>query len=591
MLPTIVWKNRRPILIFVFLALLAVLGGPYRFADGNSGRYLPTLYRIMDPSLFQNDPFTVAITRFETVFYIWLGQLLFFFQVPILQVESVFYGLYVISKLALIGLLYFLVRSLKRNIGVFLILGIWAAHTKGASVGGSVMFSYILNHATLAILLGITALGFLLRQKPFWFWTILGCTLFIHSLIALHLALMVFPVIAFQDGFRFSKSALIGMTVFGMALLVYLLWMTPSAFNSQEAILFITKFGESVHVAPQNQSALSWTNMVGRVGLALLAYRSYFYGQKIFARMAGFVFVGSLLSLALGLAATISGSLQLAQLQPLRMFMWINFLIFVLLACAIEAGYKKDRSMSAILFVVVLLNVLDSEWGLAWIFFAIASFLARWLSGRWPRTAFLSAPTSLLLVSILLTLTALVKSLTVFSHTLSFHEPVPVLVLAMCLPLFLDRFRKGIWKWRLVTIVLFVTLVGHSINVHNYFNVRRDREFNEIGRWIALNTPKDARFITAVRRGRDSNFRARALRVSVNEDQQALFWVAPLVGQENAKMAQQVKSAEKDKNWDLNMLLSLAQDWTTNYLLIEGNYFPESPVLHTQGHFRVMKIP
>ena len=588
----LIWKNRNFLLVFLILALFAVQGSPYRFADGNNGRYLPTLYRSMEPSLFPNDPVVDSFARFNSLFYTGIGSLLGWLQVSLLQVKVVFWGLYILTKLALMGLVYFLVRTIRQEIGVFLLLGAWAVHQKAASVGGDSMFAPSLTHATLAVLLGIAALAFLLQQKPFWFWMILSFSLFIHSLITLHLVMMVVPVILLQERAKLSKPTMSGMILFGLAFLAYWLWMTPPPFSAEEARLFLAVKGSMAHIAPQAQTVLGWVSMVGRVVLAWLVYRSLLAGQKAFDSLAGFMLAGSLLASLLGLAATFSGNLQLTQFQPMRMFEWVNFLVFILLTCAGIRIWQKDRLLSALLLVVVLLNILDSLWGLTGLYLAIAGFLARWLSGRWPRLAFLSTPNLLLLGYVLLALASLgMWTLGDFHDFDSFRDPFPVLVILFILPLAWIPIEKATWRYGLLAIALFAALLGRSLYVYEYIAVRQDADFDAVCRWIALNTRDDARFITTLSTDNPGNFRARALRTTLNESQSALYWVDPLIGLENGEMSQRVQSTWDGQFWDVNTLFVFVQDWNATYILLEGDFLPEMPAVYQQGNYHVLAVP
>jgi len=592
-------NNRNVIVVSILLILFAVLASPFSITNNQSGRYLPSLLRNVYPALFENDIVVDAFDRFESVFYVGLAWLLKLLDRPLSQVESVFYGLYVFSKIALVGLIYFFARPLKHGIGFFILLGVWAVFQREASVGGSFLFEPSLTHATVAGMIEIAALGFLMREKQFWFWAILAATLFIHSLMTIHLALVFFFVLVVQERLRVSKSALAGMAIFGLSFLAYWLLMTPPAFSALESSLFIAKLSNSVHVAPQAQDALDWINMIGKVLLAILVYQRFFRGEKVYKHMASFVHIGSWLALLLGLAATISGSVRLAQLQPLRIYMWVNFFVFVLLACAIVAAVKKDRDLSVLVFAVFLLNVIGSALEVLLIWFAVFVLIAKTQQLRWPDLTFLVRAKSLRVGTAILTLFAILLLMPFMPVRFDeFREPITVLTLLICLPLFGENDRIKNWKWGLVALVLFIALVGQSKNVNDYFDSRQSESFNGISQWIAQNTPEDARFITALPQARGSllrarvnNFRARSLRTTVSESIRGPFWVAPLLGRENDIRTEQVQLAWDGENWDLDALFSLANEYDTDYLLISGDFSPKYPALQIQGEYSVLLVP
>jgi hypothetical protein len=578
--------------VFVLLAVIAMLGSPYRYADGNNGRYLPNLYRLIDSSLFAKDPVAEAFTRFESVFYLGLGYLFRMLHVSVLQLESFFFVLWLLSDIMLLGLMYLLAKSLKLDLLGFTVLGAWVVHGKSIPVGGNSLFAPTLTHATIAVLLGIYAIIILLQGNRLIFWAILSGAIFVHSIIIIHLATIVFPVLLWHAKGRIARGELLGWLTFCAAILVYLRWMLPPAFNWEEAHLFLVAKGSMSHISPLNQPLTSWISMLGIICLAWLTYRRYLAENKLLSLLAGFMISGTLTAVSLGFAAIGTSILQLAQLQPLRMFDWVYFFAFVLLICAGVVVYHRDKSLGIVLFVVVLLNVLDSLWGAAWLYFGIACFLADRLRDRSSLVAAVSMDCLVHGGSGLLACASLTMWIIRDYHSFeSFHDPTSVIVvIASMLLLWIPR-RKTVLRWTMLVSLLFLTLVARSVYVHTYVEARQDQDYNDVCRWIALNTDIDAHFITAVFNDNGGNFRARAIRTTLNEEQSALYWVAPLVAEKNSENSKQVMTGWNNHFWDINILLQLARSWDADYLLIEGNYLPKLPVLYVQGRYRVIKVP
>jgi len=559
------------------LAAFAVIATPFSYADGGSGRYLPNLLRLVDPQLFPADPVADAFGRFESVFYSGLGWLLGGLHVTPTNVEGVFYVLFALSKVALVALVFVLMRSLSQGYEATVILAAWAVHQKAAAVGGDSMFAPSLTHATVAVLLGMAALVLLVRRRPMAFWLVLACALFIHSLIALQLAMIAAPVIAWREHGRVSRSHLIGAGTFGLAFVAYWLWMTPPAFDAEEVQLFMASKGAMVHIAPQAQAALDWISMAGRVGLAWIAYRLFLARQTEFGYFAGFIVAGSLMALVFGLAATTSGNLQLAQLQPMRMFEWVNLCVFILLVCAVPKAWEADRSLGVMLLVVIALNILGSLWGLVWLYMAIASLVIRRTAITWSAI-------------VLLTLVAVGVLLVGSSRVESLSEPAPVLMLVLVVAALWLGATKPSWRSAVVTVAVVTALQGRTVYVRGYAAERQNTDFELACQWIATNTSKGARFITAVTAKGAGNFRTRALRTSLNEGQSAVYWVAPRVARDNEQAAEQVQAAWDGHAWDMNTLWRLAGAWEATYILLEGGPAPAG-ALYQQGEYRVVEVP
>ena len=174
---------------------------------------------------------------------------------------------------------------------------------------------------------------------------------------------------------------------------------------------------------------------------------------------------------------------------------------------------------------------------------------------------------------------------------ISFRDPFPVLVILFILPLAWIPIEKVTWRYGLLAIALFAALLGRSLYVYEYIAIRQDADFDAVCRWIVLNTRDDARFITALSTDNPGNFRARALRTTLNESQSALYWVDPLIGLENGEMSQRVQSTWDGQFWDVNALFIFVQDWNATYILLEGDFLPEMPAVYQQGNYHVLAVP
>lgn len=568
-------------------------GTPFRFADSNSGRYLPILFRIMDPDLFPVDPVVDSFERFRSIFYTGLGAAFKTLGLSIRDVESLFTGIHIALKLVLLGVLFFFVRPLNLGPAAFFLFAAWAIHEKSAGVGSDSMFAPSLTHATVAALIGIAALGFQLRRLPLLFWLLAAGMIFVHAVMAIHLALIVFLAAAVRDRGRLSRPEWLGAALFLLASLIYMLTMAPPGFSAEEAGLFLSAKGEMGHVSPQAQGIFGWTKALGQLLLGVLVCKSVFSDRKDFDRLYEWMLAGAILAPVLGFLAITTGQYQLAQLQPMRMFEWVNFIVFCILVCGVAALWKTDRMRSSLLLLVVLLNILDSLWLFPWLFFVIFVFGTLLVEHRqrrpgrqirpavwkWGAAALLILPIGFYIL----------KDWHPFE---SFYDPFPILVILLSwLSAFWWSGMRPFRQEHLVVIAIAFALIGRSYYLHEYIEARQDQAYLQTSRWIAQNTPEDARFITAIPGTSGGNFRARALRTSINESQSALFWVDPLVAVENEAQAAQVLGLWNERSWDLESLLSLARSWGADYLLVSASEPLRVPAVFQQGQYHVLEVP
>jgi len=175
------------------------------------------------------------------------------------------------------------------------------------------------------------------------------------------------------------------------------------------------------------------------------------------------------------------------------------------------------------------------------------------------------------------------------SHSFeSFRDPLPVLVTVILLAILFLPLRFGSLGNALVGLALVVTLAGRTAYVHDYISARQNGDYNAMCRWIALNTEKNARLITAIQNG--GNFRACSLRTRLNEAQSALYWVAPLVARQNGEDAAMVASLRLENGWDEQALYQLPAGWQADYILIETNAVLLNDPLYSQGIYHLLAV-
>jgi len=76
----------------------------------------------------------------------------------------------------------------------------------------------------------------------------------------------------------------------------------------------------------------------------------------------------------------------------------------------------------------------------------------------------------------------------------------------------------------------------------------------------------------------------------LNENQSALYWVAPLSAQQNSANADKVMSAWNGATWDTDTLYALAFDWNADYILVEGDFPTLNEPVYSAGHYQVFIV-
>lgn len=125
----------------------------------------------------------------------------------------------------------------------------------------------MMTHAEIALILGLVGLGMRLRGHRLVFWAHLGAASFVHSLIAIHLALIVVPCLPLLEPWS-PRRELKGAVLFGALSLVYLRFLAPPHLSPAEAVIFLGAKGEMQHVSPWQQSTLGWGLVLATLALA-----------------------------------------------------------------------------------------------------------------------------------------------------------------------------------------------------------------------------------------------------------------------------------------------------------------------------------
>ena len=118
---------------------------------------------------------------------------------------------------------------------------------------------------------------------------------------------------------------------------------------------------------------------------------------------------------------------------------------------------------------------------------------------------------------------------------------------------------------------------------------RRQPAWEDVGRWIRQNVPKDARFVLAPP-GPD-NFRILTHRSPVSEAMPALAWVAPTLCVDTHRVAAEVAAQRTAEQWDLVALCRFGAGLGAEYLAVTGPGRPAWEPLYRSGEVRIYACP
>lgn len=580
-------------IVALALGLLSALSVPLRYDHGNSGRYLLPVLQAADADLFGGDPVVASIERFHSLYYEALAAWVAAAGMQPADVEALHRGLYVLSRVLIVLAVMLVGRVMDRDPLTALYLGVWSGFTSSVPVGGDSLFVNVVTHGTVSFLLGAAALAALFHGKRLSFWLLLAVNLPVHPLMTLHLALCLVPADLFLRR-RIERIDIAGGLVF-LATLALTVGTAPP-FSPDEAEILVAAKGAIGHVALAAQGTAGWLKMLVVVTVALgswAALRRTAPSRETDLLAAAIVW-GAAAAVALSVLATSSESARLVQLQPLRTFLWIHFFSYLLIAWAAVHAWRTSSpaALPQTLFFVLSLvptlwQYLYAPWALAalhlpkrrrlWLAFTcgVSAMVVAgwWLRDVWPALDTLRNPVVPLLVVLVLTAHAVVRR------------------------------ASGERRARAAALLAGFVFLLSAVSWHRHYDRHaypqwgttfRDRvhaDWDEIRRWVAGNTPRDARVLVA---GGAGNFRTLGLRTAVGEPMSALAWVDPLRYLELTAMAEQVEDCQDDETWRFECLQRLAVAERTAFVLVEGDVAAEPdrhPAPRTRvGSYRVYRV-
>ncbi|MBS1790721.1 MAG: hypothetical protein JST85_23590 [Acidobacteria bacterium] len=570
------------------LAAFTVFGSPFLLDYLNSGDQLPATLQIVDPQLFQNDPIVAAMAKLKSGFYLALAAVMKLFHIQPQQTETVVYALFVASKLLLIAGVFILCRSLKHSFWLFVVFAAWCCHQKPSLLGSVTLFMPIVTHNEVALVMGLFALACLLYGRMVWFWMLAGVMVLVHVIVGLQFVLCVVPVLLWRR--KFEKEFLFGATAFVLCCAVYVLTMAPPPMSADEWQLFLSTNGNTGHISLFRHGWLDWFGFASVFGLAMMARNRFLKGQNGFDLLQRASVCGSIIGLALSLAAVLTHAMKPMLFQPMRTFFWVTLFCFLLITAATVEAFKNAAHLAGILLASVLvLTTLNSILAPLFALLGLAYFVAeRLLAKPFERGGFGFA----LVIS---TKAALTLSATaVFAAwILGTKQPIgslrsPVLLLPCAIGLAALFFPKLKSRQTPMAIGLMLyCLIAASIYRYDYNRRYLDHDWRAVRLWIQANTQPADRFITPPDQ---IGFRVLALRTTVSESLPRVVWSAPYTFLENKQAAERAAKGYTNNATDAAYLFDLAREWQCGYVVARGIYVGRWTPLFRSGEFSVLKV-
>ena len=578
-----------PRLGLLIIYVIAVCSAPYHFAETNNGRYLTVTLQQIDPTLFPNDPVVSAMSLLFSAYYSALGKLIaspdwLFFLAPLLS------GL---CKALAVAASWWTGKALDESSWLSLLLAAWAAHDKTPYYGAVSLFMPTVTHHEWGVVLAIFAVGFILRGKIIPGYLILGATVFVHVIVALHFGLCLLPFLWFHGRKQGWLPSVIALTIFALCSLLYVLALAPPPLTATDAEIFYQAESTSRHFNPWARYGVM--RIVLLSNLLLLTGASAVYFRN---RLGSVKHLCDLLlsGIGIGVIAALGGSflamrgiVTVALFQPLRLFIPIAFFCFVLLWLFTVKVFRENNAavlpgicIAANLFFIAF----DQNWGLLFTLPCLLWYAIHYLKKAQGLTKLLHQSAKVFTVILLIFISAagLAGARLPFASLRSLTFLLPGLI-ALAALLVKGNTRR--WLGCGAIVALFYALTLLTLDRHRVYAQSYDADWIAVRQWCRENTPMQARFITPPYQ---LNFRTLSLRTTMSEFTSQLAWVKPAVYRENVAASQLAARAYTPTQSDATYLLDLAQQWHCDYVITQGEVTAhQGKVVWRAGPYQVIQ--
>lgn len=170
----------------ILLTLAHVLLGGYRLGAGNQAIQIPFVKRLLDPTLYPNDPLVNTISEYPTFFFRGVAWLLRYFELA-----PTYFCLHVLTAALVFIAAYGLAKSIFRDrlAGIMVVLMLFAGHHR--ALGGDDLYSLGFTHTWAVFPLAIGTLILFYRERLWAAFILAGLIFNLHALTAGYLMAMM----------------------------------------------------------------------------------------------------------------------------------------------------------------------------------------------------------------------------------------------------------------------------------------------------------------------------------------------------------------------------------------------------------------
>ena len=572
--------SRAVVWILLAFIIVALAGSPFDYADTENARYLLPVFRAVDPSLFAGDTVVDAITRFRSVFYESLAWVARSARISTDSIPTLFAALYVLVRSALACSLFLLVRSLRGSAAALALTAALCSMTKVVPLGGIALFAPKLTHVEVAMVLCLSAVAALLTGRRIAFWCLMSAAVFVHPLVTLHLAVVMLPLLLYSYREMVFRHFL-GPVLFGSACIAYFVWMAPPSMSPVEREIFLMSKGSMVHVSLLSQPTVGWLTMPIVLTILVFGSRRLFGPGHQIRLLANTAIWGACAALFLSSLAVFTTSYRLAQIQPMRIFLWVWLLTLVLLSFITVEALKSRRNLGILLTSFCVFLILESVWEMAF-----AGLVALLLVADAPLVRRFGQRTiDRMLMRVAAVSLAAPLAVWLFSQRLPFESLRDPGLLAPCILLLTAL--AVVRSQPLIATAVALALVAVCIHRWDHHRSRENQDWANVERWSAESTPKSTRFL--IPSGGDG-FRLLARRTAINEPMSSLAWVAPLEYLRSQRLVDSVREACPSPACDIPALFRLARQEHAEFVVVHDVAGIPEPFVRF-GTYSVLRVP
>jgi hypothetical protein len=331
------------LLLLFLLAIAEPLWHGYRFGVSNHSIQLSIIHRIMDGSLFPNDPMLDTAAGYVSFF-----PSLMAFAVGIVgNTEGLYFALQVLSFFLYFAALYLLIELIFDKVSAT--IGVILMATSKVVLGGSSIHWAIFYPSFFIMPFILLAIYFFLKERYLIAYAVVGISMNFHTLIssytfcmfACYSLLSFLPANRNGPGFNLQRLALQwarGLGVFFLCASPAIIWALSTGGELTDEWIRLLRVRSSHHSFPLSWDASHYVNYLLFLAAGALSF-SYLPADKIHRKLLAF-------ALAIGILCT--AGLVFTEFYPLRL--------------ALRGQFFRSTNFLTIFCVIYVSNYIRHSW-------------------------------------------------------------------------------------------------------------------------------------------------------------------------------------------------------------------------------------